>query len=152
MESLPPDFADFLKLLNAREVKYLVVGGYAVAYHGFVRATGDLDIYVELSAANAAKLVEVFEAFGFPAGETSAELFTEHGNIVRIGVPPLRLEILNQISGVDFAECHASRITEEIGDVRIHLIDLPHLLRNKKAAGRPKDLADVHELTSEPLK
>ncbi len=147
MESLDGNFADFLRSLNRHEVEYLVVGGYAVGYHGFVRATGDLDVYVGISAANAGKLVEAFKDFGFSVQELTAATFLEPGRIVRIGVPPLRLEVMNEISGVTFAECYARRIEESIDGVRICFIDRDKLLANKRSAGRPKDLADIAALT-----
>lgn len=109
MERLDPNFADFLKSLNARGVEYLVVGGYAVGYHGFVRATGDLDVFVRASAQNAEKLVGAFKDFGFNVPELTATVFLERGRIVRLGVPPLRLEVMNEISGVEFDACFGRR-------------------------------------------
>jgi hypothetical protein len=147
MEKLDPNFADFLKSLNARSVEYLVVGGYAVGYHGFVRATGDLDVFVRLSAQNADNLLLAFKDFGFDLPELTAAVFMEPGKIIRIGVPPLRLEVMNEISGVRFDECFGRRIEENIAGVRVCFIDRESLLRNKRAAGRPKDLADIDALT-----
>ena len=147
MEKLDRNFADFLKSLNARRVEYLVIGGYAVGYHGFVRATGDLDVFVGLSALNAENLIAAFRDFGFDVPELTPAVFMEPGKIVRIGVPPLRLEVMNEISGVTFAECFAKRLEETIDGVRVWFIDRESLLRNKRAAGRPKDLADVEALT-----
>ncbi len=150
MEKLDPNFADFLKSLNARRVDYLVVGGYAVGYHGFVRATGDLDVFVRLSAANAEKLVAAFKDFGFDVPELTAAVFMEPGKIVRIGVPPLRLEVMNEISGVSFDDCFGKHAEETIDGIRICFIDRESLLLNKRAAGRPKDLADIAALTRRP--
>lgn len=147
MENLDGNFADFLRSLNHHGVEYLVVGGYAVGYHGFVRATGDLDVFVGISPVNAEKLMAAFKDFGFTTPELSEAIFLEPGRIVRIGVPPVRLEVMNEISGVNFAECHERRIEETIDGVRICFIDLDKLLVNKRAAGRPKDLADVAALT-----
>ncbi|MCW5550057.1 MAG: hypothetical protein KIT44_13925 [Opitutaceae bacterium] len=147
MEKLDANFADFLRSLNRHEVKYLIVGGYAVGYHGFVRATGDLDVFVGISAANADRLIAAFRDFGFDVPELTAAVFLEEGRIVRLGVPPLRLEVMNAISGVAFAECYDRRIEETIDGVRINFIDRDSLLANKRAAGRPKDLADVAALT-----
>jgi predicted nucleotidyltransferase len=134
-------------LLNEKKVRYLIVGGYAVAFHGFVRATGDMDIFVENSEKNAAKLVSAYNDFGFKSPEIRKELFMERGKIIRIGVPPLRLEVMNEISGITFEQAYPHRIEEKIGSVKIPFTDLEHLLKNKKAAGRPKDLADIEELT-----
>ncbi len=143
---IPKDFKDFLKLLNARRVKYLIIGGYAVGYHGYPRATGDLDIFVEISPANAKALVGAFKKFGFDVPELKESLFLRKGKMVRVGRPPMRLEVLNDISGVSFDECYTSRVTDVIEGIQLHFIDLPHLLANKRASGRAKDLADVENL------
>ena len=147
MEKLDGNFADFLRSLNARGVEYLVVGGYAVGYHGFVRATGDLDVFVGISEANAGRLLGAFRDFGLTVPELTEATFLQPGRIVRIGVPPLRLEVMNEISGVSFEECFARRVEETIDGVRISFIDREKLLMNKRAAGRPKDLADIEALT-----
>lgn len=147
MEKLDANFADFLKSLHRHRVEYLVVGGYAVGYHGFVRATGDLDVFVGISGTNARNLISAFRDFGFAVPELSEAIFMEKGRIVRVGVPPLRLEVMNEISGVAFAECYARRIEETIDGVRINFMDREKLLANKRSAGRPKDLADVDALT-----
>jgi predicted nucleotidyltransferase len=147
MEKLDANFADFLKSLNARRVDYLVVGGYAVGFHGHVRATGDLDIFVRNSAQNADQLVLAFKDFGFDVPELTAAVFREPRRIVRIGVPPLRLEVMNEISGVTFDECFGKRVDETIDGIRISFIDRESLLVNKRAAGRPKDLGDIDALT-----
>ena len=147
MEKLDRNFADFLRLLNAHGVEYLVIGGYAVGYHGFVRATGDLDVFVGISEKNAEGLVAVYREFGFGAQGLTKRLFLEQGKIVRIGLPPLRIEVINRISGVTFADVYSKRIEASIDGVRISFIDLESLLRNKTASGRLKDLADVEALT-----
>ena len=147
MEKLNKNFEDFLRLLNEKKVKYLVVGGYAVAFHGFVRATGDLDIFIENSEENAGKLVQVYTEFGFNIPEMNKKLFLEKGRIVRIGIPPLRLEVINDISGVTFEKSYPDRIEEKIGDIKVCFLDLENLLKNKKASNRPKDLADIDGLT-----
>ena len=152
MEKLDPNFADFLKSLNARCVEYLVVGGYAVGYHGFVRATGDLDVFFRPSPANVEKLLAAFKDFGLDVPELTTAVFTEPGRIVRIGVPPVRLEVMNSISGVSFDDCFGKRIEETIAGIRVCFIDRESLLKNKRAAGRPKDLADVDALTRTPKK
>jgi hypothetical protein len=148
MIPLPLDFQDFLRLLNANAIRYLVIGGYAVAYHGYVRYTGDLDLFVELSVKNAAKLVSALRQFGFDLPQLKPALFLRKGRIVRLGYEPMRLEILNQIDGVSFAECYRHRRRSRVGNLRINFIGLPHLLRNKRASGRHKDLADVEALTA----
>jgi len=95
---LPSDFREFLKLLNSHDVRYLLIGGYAVNYHGYPRATGDMDIWVDRDPDNAEKVTTVLRQFGFR--QASQELFTEPGNVVRMGVSPLRIEVLTTISGV----------------------------------------------------
>jgi predicted nucleotidyltransferase len=147
MEKLDRNFADFLRLLNSHAVEYVVIGGYAVGYHGFVRATGDLDVFVGISVKNASALVEVFRDFGFSTPELKEQLFLDEGKIVRIGLPPLRIEVLNGISGVTFAEIFPKRVEEDIDGLRVPFIDLNSLLKNKAASGRLKDLADIEELT-----
>jgi hypothetical protein len=122
------------------------VGGYAVAYHGYPRATGDLDVFIELSRKNAGAMVAVFKSFGFASAEITPEFFMEKGQVVRLGREPMRLEILNDISGVAFAKCYRHRIGARIGGLRINFSDLPHLLRNKRASGRDKDLLDIKNL------
>jgi predicted nucleotidyltransferase len=143
---LPPDFKEFLQLLNSNGVEYLLVGGYAVGYHGYPRATGDMDIWIALDPQNADKVVEVLRDFGFDVPELSAELFLRKEQIVRMGVPPLRIEIFTSISGVEFAECYAHRVVDVIDGIEVSLIDLEHLKTNKQASGRPKDIDDLQNL------
>ena len=146
MMRLPPDFKEFLKLLNLYQVEYLLIGGYAVAYHGYPRATGDMDIWIAIAPENAAKIVEVLREFGFSVPELSSELFLQQNRVIRMGVPPLRLEILTTISGVSFSECFAERVVDLIDEVEINLISLRHLKLNKQASGRLKDLSDLENL------
>jgi len=143
---LPPDFKEFLRLLEGHEVEYLLVGGYAVNYHGYPRATVDMDIWVATTPANALKLVNVLKDFGFDVPELSPELFLPEGQIVRMGVPPIRLEIITSISGVAFDECYTERVIDELDGVRVNLISLKHLRANKRASGRHKDLNDLENL------
>jgi hypothetical protein len=133
-------------LLNSNEVEYLLVGGYAVGYYGYPRATADLDIWVALSPRNAEKLVTVLQTFGFDVPELSAELFLQKERIIRMGVPPLRVEIMTTISGVDFEACYTERVVDKIDEVEVNLISLHHLKTNKAAAGRHKDLDDLEHL------
>lgn len=147
MQALNRNFEDFLRLLNGQGVEYLVIGDYAVAVHGYVRATGDLDIFVELSEENVGRLMAALKDFGFDTTVVSREVLLTRGKIIRFGVPPLRLEIMNEISGVEFAACYEKRVTEQVGSITIPFIDLENLIKNKQASGRPKDLADVAELT-----
>ncbi|HUP93174.1 MAG TPA: nucleotidyltransferase [Solimonas sp.] len=135
-----------MRLLNAHGVRHLVIGGYAVGFHGHPRATGDLDIFVGISEENAGSLVKVFQEFGFDVPELKKSLFLQPGKIVRIGRPPMRLEVLNEIAGVGFDDCYKRRVTTMVDHVEINFIGLDDLLVNKAAAGRPKDLADVDSL------
>jgi len=146
MEKLNKNFTDFLRLLNSNGVKYLIIGAYAVGYHGVVRATGDLDVFVDVSEKNADALLQVFRAFGFDVPGLRKEIFLEPGKIVRVGYPPLRVEVLNQITGVAFAECYEKRIEEVLDGVKVCFIDVQSLIKNKRAAGRLKDQADVEAL------
>ena len=143
---LPNDFKEFLKLLNAHQVEYLLVGGYAVGYHGYPRATADIDIWVAISPDNADRIVGVLREFGFDLPELMPELFLKKGQIIRLGVPPVRIEIITTISGVKFSQCYAKRVTDKLDGVKVNMICLDHLKRNKKAAGRHKDMADIENL------
>lgn len=143
---LPLDFKEFLRLLNAHGVKYLLIGGYAVGYHGYPRATGDMDIWIAVAPDNAERMVQVLREFGFDTSNLSSELFLQDHKIVRMGFAPLRIEVTTKISGVEFDECYAERIVDMFGDVAVSLISLRHLKLNKKASGRYKDLADLENL------
>ena len=143
---LPRDFREFLSLLAAHEVRFLLVGGYAVGYHGYPRATAAMDTWVSRTEDNARKLMAVLEEFGFEDVAPVIRAVTRADQVIRMGVPPLRIELVTSISGVDFDACYADRIETVIDDVPVHLLSLPDLKRNKKAAGRPKDLADLEEL------
>ncbi|UCD50739.1 MAG: hypothetical protein JSW27_24855 [Phycisphaerales bacterium] len=143
---LPADFKEFLRLLNAHKVEYLLIGGYAVAYHGYPRATADMDIWIAVQAANADRVVAALKEFGFDPPELSPELFLQPWQIIRLGVPPVRIEIATTISGVDFPECYAARVEDVLDGVSVSLISLKHLKINKKASGRHQDLADLDEL------
>lgn len=146
MIQLPPDFSEFLKLLNSQGARYLLVGGYAVSFYGTPRATGDIDVWIDRTPDNADKIVRVLEDFGFDVPGLSPELFTKENNVVRLGTPPLRIELLTSISGVDFDECHQARKVVRLGDVEVSFIGVEQLKINKKASGRLKDLADLESL------
>ena len=141
---LPPDFREFLKLLNSSNVEYLVIGGYAVNYYGFPRATAGLDIWIAISPDNAQSITGVLRSFGF--SQADAALFQQTRQIVRLGVPPMRLEILTTISGVDFTDCYARRVEADLDGVTVNFIQLDDLRRNKQASGRLKDRVDLEKL------
>jgi hypothetical protein len=143
---LPADFKEFLRLLNEHHVEYLVIGGYAVAYHGYPRATGAIDVWVAVHPRNAERIVAALKQFGFDLPALSPDLFLKENQIIRMGVPPLRIEIATTISGVTFDECYVSRVVDVVDEVEINFIDLVHLKVNKQAAGRSKDLADLENL------
>jgi hypothetical protein len=143
---LHPDFKDFLRLLNSHKVKYLLVGGYAVGYHGYPRATGDMDIWIEMSEANSRRIASAFRDFGMPDETLSENLFLEKNKVIRMGMPPVRLEVITTASGVDFNECYSGREAIEIDGILINFISLQDLKKNKRAAGRHKDMEDLEHL------
>jgi len=140
---LQADLKEFLSLLASNRVEYLLIGGYAVGYYGYPRPTGDMDVWIAISPQNARRIVSALSEFGFTA---STERFLEENSVVRMGVPPFRLEILTTIDGVDFSECYEARNTVVIDGVEVNLINLHDLRRNKKASGRLKDLSDLENL------
>ena len=143
---LPADFKEFLQLLNEHNVEYLLIGGYAVGYYGYPRATVDMDIWIAINPVNAAQVVATLKTFGFDLPELNADLFLEENQVIRMGVPPMRLELLTSISGVEFETCFAERVVDEIDGVTVNLISLAHLKENKLASGRHKDLNDLEHL------
>jgi len=144
--SLHPDFKDFLKLLNSHKVDYLLIGGYAVGYYGYPRATADIDIWIAINPQNAAKMVKVIDKFGFKVPELSANLFLCKNKIIRLGNAPVSIEVLTSISGVDFDECFKNKTIALIDHVKVNIINLKDLKKNKKASGREKDLIDFKKL------
>jgi hypothetical protein len=146
---LANDFKEFLRLLRAHGVEYLLIGGWAVGYHGHPRATDDLDVWIAISPANADRIIRVLSEFGFNVPELSTDLFLKHDQIVRMGVEPVRIEVMTSISGVEFGECYRERLETTLNDVPVSLISLRHLKINKRASGRLKDLADLEQLSKD---
>lgn len=144
--NLPPDFKEFLKLLNSHQVDYLLIGGYAVGYHGYPRATADLDLWIAIHPSNAQKVEAVIRAFGFNVAELTVDLFLKEDQVIRMGVPPVRIELLTTISGVKFDDCYAGRIVDDLDGIAVNIISLQHLKINKQASGRHQDLADLENL------
>jgi hypothetical protein len=140
------DFREFIELLGLEKVEYLVVGAYAVAWHGHPRYTGDLDLLVRPSADNAGRVVNALHAFGFGSLGLKAADFTVPGMIVQLGFPPNRIDLLTSITGVNFDDAWNGRMTGAIGGVEVPMIGLSELLRNKESTGRTKDEADAQEL------
>jgi hypothetical protein len=143
---LPLDFKEFLKLLNDSGVEYLLIGGYAVGYHGYPRATNDMDVWIAVHHDNAERMVGVLREFGFTDPQLLPDLFLRIPSIVRMGIPPMRIEVLTSISGVEFDQCFAERITDNLDGVSVNIISLPRLKQNKLASRRHKDLNDIENL------
>jgi hypothetical protein len=135
-----------LKLLKEHDVRYLLIGGYAVGFHGYPRATADMDIWVAIHPENAERIVAVLKAFGFDLPELTPQLFLKEKQIIRMGVPPVKLELSTSISGVEFDSCYERRIVAELDGVEVNLIGLNDLKINKKASGRSKDITDLENL------
>jgi hypothetical protein len=140
------DFKEFIQFLNDHDVHYLVVGGYAVAVHGYPRYTKDIDIWIESSQENATKLMAALDQFGFGFVGLKAEDFLEPNQIIQLGYPPNRIDLLTSLVGVDFQSCYDAKIAVTVGSLVVNFIDIDNLKRNKKASGRLQDLADVENL------
>lgn len=140
------DFIDFIELLNQHHVAYMVVGAHALAFHGRPRHTGDLDIWIKPNNDNAAKMVAVLNDFGFGSLHLTKADFLKENYVTQLGYPPLRIDILNSISGVEFDEAFANKIVSEIDDLVVNFINITEFIKNKQASGRPKDLGDIDSL------
>jgi hypothetical protein len=143
------DFAEMLNALSAESVEFLVVGAYAVAGHGLPRATGDIDLWVRPVAENAARVWKALERFGAPRSRLTVDTFTQPDIVYQIGVPPSRIDLLTGIDGVSFEEAWADRVDCVVDGVAFPMISRHHLVMNKRATGRPQDLADVARLEGE---
>ena len=145
MIQLPPDFKEFLQLLSDHSVEYLIIGGYAVGYYGYPRATGDMDVWIAFNPDNLRAVAESLREFGFNIPRPS-ESFLLEGQFIGIGNSPLRIEVLTSISGVSFAECYLARTKAVVDDLEVNFISLQQLKINKQASGRFKDLNDLQNL------
>lgn len=143
---LNPDYRDILSAFSAANVEYLVVGAYAVAAHGLPRATGDIDLFVRPTAANAQRVWEALLSFGTPLDRVSIQDFTRDGTIFQIGVVPTRIDVITAIEAVSFEDAWHRRVELELDGLRLPVISLQDLLKNKRAVGRPQDRADVERL------
>ena len=143
---LANDYKEFLRLLRAQGVEYLLIGGWAVGYHGYPRATYDLDVWIAISPGNADRMVKALAEFGFDTSELSKDLFLQPDKIVRMGVEPVQIEVMTSISGVGFDECYRERLETTLDSEPVSLISLRKLRINKKASGRLKDLSDLEHL------
>ena len=146
---LHPDFKDFLKLLISHDIAYLLVGGYAVGFHGYPRATADLDIWIAVDENNAGKMVKALKEFGFDVPQLTTDIFLEPNKIIRLGTAPIRIEILTSISGVAFAECFQNKVKANMDGVEVDIIHLADLKKNKRASAREKDMDDLKNLSEE---
>jgi len=143
------DFKEFFALLNAHEVDFMIVGGYALAYHGAPRYTGDIDIFIKPESENAQRILQGLEEFGFSSLELSSEDFQNEDTVVQLGLPPVRIDIITSISGVSWEQAEASKEPGTYGDVPVFYIGKNQYVANKRARGRAKDIADIEALGEE---
>lgn len=143
---LNQDFKEFIQSLNANNVRYLVVGGYAVAVHGHPRYTKDIDIWIAMDEENARRMVSALQDFGFGSLGLKPDDFLTPDQIIQLGYPPARIDLLTTLAGVEFETCYASRVEVVLDGVPVSFIDIENLKKNKRAAGRPQDLADLKNL------
>ena len=140
------DFREFIELLIKNKAEYLIVGGYAVGIHGHPRYTGDLDIWLNATAPNAERILQSVNEFGFSSFKLTQEDFTKPGNVIQLGYPPLRIDLLTEIDGVSFEECFRNRKEVSIDNLTVNFIGYEDLLKNKKESGRPRDIDDIDHL------
>ena len=144
-----PDFKELLALLNVLNVEYVIVGGYALAFHGVPRYTGDLDILVNPVPVNARRILAALEEFGFGSLGLNAEDFILPGRVVQLGVPPVRVDFITSLTGVPWSEAFAGRVAGRYGDVPVYFIGRDQFIANKRATGRKRDWADLEALGEE---
>ena len=140
------DFKELCALFNAHDVAYLIVGGYALAHHGSPRYTGDMDILIRPDVENARRILAAVAEFGFASLGLQIEDFSTEGRVAQFGVPPVRVDILTSITGVSWEEAFSSKESGTYGGIPVHYIGREHFIRNKRAIGRRKDLADIEAL------
>ena len=140
------DFKELLELFNRHDVKYIIVGSYALAYYGAPRYTGDIDLFVMPSQDNARRILSALADFGFASLNLCAEDFHTPGRVVQLGVPPVRIDIITSISGVSWDEAYAGKIPGNYGDVKVFFLGREQYIANKKATGRKKDIADLEAI------
>ena len=147
---LAPDFDEFIGSLIAHGVEFLIVGAYALAFHGAPRFTGDLDVFIRPTHDNAQRLLEAIRAFGFPIAELSAQQLVDTRHMLQMGVEPVQIHVMSAISGVTWDEAWATQATARFGSRGVGILGRDAFLQNKRASGRPKDLADIDALTVDP--
>jgi uncharacterized nucleotidyltransferase DUF6036 len=145
-QTVSPDFKELLLAFNAANVEYLIVGAHALAAHGHIRATKDLDLWIRPDEKNAQRVLRALSEFGAPLGELTAEDLSKKDTIFQIGLPPLRIDIITAIEGVEFADAWPDRVETVFGGEPAFVISRRHLITNKKTAARLQDLADVQQL------
>jgi predicted nucleotidyltransferase len=144
--NLSRDLSEFIELLNSRGVDYVIVGAHSLAFHGRPRYTGDLDILIRPTTANAAKLITVLDEFGFGAAGFKEADLTEPAQVLQLGRPPNRIDLLTGLSGVTVEEAFGDRLAAEIDGLRVFVLSKENLIRNKRAVARPQDMADLADL------
>lgn len=140
---LSRDFIDILSAFSEEKVEYMVVGGYAIAFHGYVRGTGDIDLWIRISDTNAERVWKALKTFGAPLFDLSIEDLKTPGMVFQMGLPPNRIDVINKVNGLEFDEAWQNREFIEIHDLNIPIVAKPELLKNKLTMNRPKDLADI---------
>ena len=145
--NIQQDFKELLELLEKHQVEYMIVGGYAVAFHGFPRFTKDIDIFFSSSSKNVEKIITMLVEFGFSKTDLAPDLFLKEGNIVTFGIAPVRVDFINKIDGVDFSAACPRRVRGKYGSVDVYFIGKKDLLTNKSSTSRTRDKADVEELS-----
>ncbi len=143
---LSSDFKEFIQLLNENKVRYLVVGGYAVAFHGYPRYTKDLDVWIDMTPENAERVLQALEKFGFGSLDLQPGDFLEQEQVIQLGYPPNRIDLLTTLKGLTFSDCYKSGIDMEFSGIHMNFIDIESLKKNKRAVGRLQDLADAENL------
>ena len=143
---LNQDFREFIQSLNDNDVRFLIVGGYAVAFHGYPRYTKDLDVWIWVNELNAENVVRALNQFGFSSLELTPDDFLDPDMVIQLGHPPNRIDLIMSLEGVEFDSCYRARIEEEIEGIKLLFIDIENLKKNKKAVGRYQDLADLENL------
>jgi hypothetical protein len=141
-----PDFKEFFELLSEEKVEYLLIGGYAVAYHGYPRYTADIDIWINPLRENLELLICALRRFGFKSQPFTVETFLGKEKIFQFGVPPTRIDLITFVPGLEFADCYPKAEQMILGGLKILVIDRESLVKNKRACGRPKDIVDLEEL------
>jgi len=141
-----PDFRDLLALFNAHKVNYMIVGGYALAFHGVPRYTGDIDIFIKPDPENAKRILLALDEFGFKSVKLTIDDFVNPDTVVQLGVAPVRIDLLTSLTGLSWEEAFSGRAEGKYGDISVHFLGRKEFIKNKRSTGRKRDLADLEEL------